>query len=263
MKELILIKLGGSLITDKSKPYSARNSVINRLAKEVKSALKTKKARIIIANGSGSFGHSAASIYKTQEGIINKNSLKGFSVVADAAIQINRIVINEFLKFGLPVVSFSPLSFIIASEKNPRKLFIEPLINALNLGLIPVIYGDVVIDYKRGFCILSGEKTLTILAKKLKSDYTKIRIIYCGDTDGVLDKYGKTIPLINDSVFNKIRKDVKGSKAIDVTGGMLHKVQESLISAKIGTKILIINGMRINELEKAILEKGYKGTLVK
>jgi len=108
MKELILIKLGGSLITDKSKPYSARNSVINRLAKEVKSALKTKKARIIIANGSGSFGHSAASIYKTQEGIINKNSLKGFSVVADAAIQINRIVINEFLKFGLPVVSFSP-----------------------------------------------------------------------------------------------------------------------------------------------------------
>ena len=216
-----------------------------------------------MVNGSGSFGHSAAAKYKTQAGIINKNSIKGFPLVADAAVQINRIVITEFFKLGLPVVSFSPLSFITSSGRKLDKVFSDPIKKALDLGLIPVIYGDVIMDEKSGFCIYSGEKSISILADKFKEDYTKIRIIFCGDTDGVLDRDGNTVEMIDRKVFNKLMQNIKGSSATDVTGGMLHKVEESLILANRGIKSLIVNGKKEKELQKAISGKNYKGTLIK
>ena len=63
----ILLKLGGSVLTDKSTPYSARKWEIERLAKEIKSALGDNK--LIIGNGGGSFPHQPAKKGKLKDGI--------------------------------------------------------------------------------------------------------------------------------------------------------------------------------------------------
>src|SRR3989344_5770468 len=110
MKNLILIKLGGSVITDKSKPFTARETVIRHLAKTVRAEYIDKNTDLIIGHGAGSFAHVPAAKYQTQKGLINKNSIWGFCQTADAAVQINRIVIREFLKLKIPVASFAPLS---------------------------------------------------------------------------------------------------------------------------------------------------------
>src|SRR3990167_7347090 len=194
-KELILIKFGGSIITDKNIPFTARRKVIAGLGKEIFRAKNKVKVDIIIGNGSGSFGHT------------------------DAAVQINRIVIDELIKVGLPVVSFSPSSFLHTSGKKLKSSYIKPIIRALGIGIIPVIYGDIIFDEKKGCCIYSGEKTLIILAAKLKPLYKKVRIIYCGDTRGVYDADGKTISIIDSKLFIKLKKQIGGSRSIDVTGG--------------------------------------------
>ena len=62
MKDLILIKIGGSLITDKTKPYTTRPEVIKRIAKEIKEAVSEKDVNLIIGHGAGSFGHQSAMI---------------------------------------------------------------------------------------------------------------------------------------------------------------------------------------------------------
>lgn len=263
MQDLILIKLGGSVITDKDKPFTARYEVIDRLVSEIKEAKKIYKGKLLLGHGGGSFPHVTAAKYKTQLGIINKDSLKGFSLTADAAIKINRIVIESFIKKGLLVASFSPLSFIFTKNTKLKTILTLQLKKALDIGIIPVIYGDLIMDETKGFCIYSGEKTLDLLATSFSKFYKIKKIIMVSDTDGGYDNNKKTIPIINFSNFSKFKSVLLGSKRIDVTGGMIHKVEESLSLAKL-TKIptVIINGNRKNELKKEILgEKTVKTTI--
>jgi len=262
-KTLILIKLGGSLITDKNKAFTAREDVIIRLAKEIRASLRNIKGDLIVGHGSGSFGHTVAAKYKTQDGIINKNSIKGFPLVSDAARKINVIVMNNLLKVGLKAVSFSPLSFIFSQNEKGEDSLVKPIKKAVNIGLVPVIYGDVIMDEEKGFCIYSGEKTLNLLAEKLKNDYSNIKIIYCGETDGVYDEKRKTIEKITPKSFNSIKKVLKGSAGIDVTGGMIHKVEEAIeLVNLLNAETLIINGTKKNILKEAILGKTHKATLI-
>lgn len=262
MKNLILIKLGGSVITDKSREYFARKEVISRLVREIKQASKKINGSIIIGHGSGSFAHTPAHVYKTKEGLINKNSLMGAAITEDAARKLNMILLKKLLEIGLPAFSFSPASFLISDTKVYLKSYIDPIKKALPIGLIPVVYGDVVIDKTIGCTIFSTEKILSILAKELRKDY-KIKIIYITDVDGVYDEKGEVVPEISSINFKTLKSSIVGAKGVDVTGGMVHKVEEALgLAKKTGIKTLIINGTKKNLLKNAILGTKVRGTLI-
>lgn len=263
MEELILIKLGGSLITDKNKPYVAKLMVISRLAQEIEDA-QSPKYGIIVAHGSGSFGHTLASKYGTVDGIKRKKDIYGLCLVQQDAIAINRIVNKIFLKNKLNCLSFVPSSFSFAQNKKLKAIFIEPIIAALNLGIIPIVFGDVILDEEKGCCIFSGEVTLDNLALELKKhSFTVKKVIQCGITNGVYDVHGRTINQITFKNFPRIEKQLGGSDGVDVTGGMHHKVKESLRLTLLGIKSLIISGKAPGNLKKAILGGKVKGTLIK
>ncbi|MGA3292303.1 MAG: isopentenyl phosphate kinase [Candidatus Microgenomates bacterium] len=262
MKELILIKLGGSVITDKGREYTAREGNIIRLAGEIKEVQRKFNGKIIIGHGAGSFAHTPAHKYKTKEGLINKDSLYGMAVTEDAAKKLNMIVVKNFLEEGIPVFSFSPASFLISDVKVCDKSYFDSIKKALEIGIVPVVYGDVVIDRKIGCTIFSTEKILSILARELQKKY-KIKTIYVTDTDGVYDEKSKTIGEINAKNFAKLKSSIVGAKGVDVTGGMLHKVEEALnLAKKTGIKTLIINGKVKGSLKNAILGKKVGGTLI-
>ncbi|MCJ7805625.1 isopentenyl phosphate kinase [Patescibacteria group bacterium] len=263
MQKLTIVKLGGSLITDKNRPLVSREAVIKRLAEEIKSASKNYKGKLVIGHGSGSFGHASAAKYQTQKGIVNRNSIKGVSEVADVASQITKIVIKQLRKAGIPAVAFAPGSFIVSSGQKLQEFFIEPIKEALGCGVAPLVYGDVVFDKKQGFCIFSTEKVIGVIVGELHNKYKIEQIIYCGITDGVYDEDGETIPLINSKTFGAFKKAIGVSGATDVTGGMIHKVQESLeLAKKYKTRVLIINGIKPGNLKKAILSKKVAGTKI-
>jgi len=262
MKKIILIKLGGSIITDKSKPYTSRTEVIKDLAGQIKSAWN-KGYRFIISHGSGSFGHTSASKYKTAEGLINKQSVYGLAVVQQDALAINRIVNKIFLEEGLPVLSFVPSSFSFAGNSQLSTIFVEPIIEALKIDALPLVFGDVIIDRVLGCCIFSGETTLdNLISPLIKAGYVIKRIIQAGNTDGVYDREGKTVPRIDNKNFTDIKKLIGSSGSADVTGGMLHKIEESLKMAEKSIDCLIINGEKKKALLKAILGEPVQGTLV-
>lgn len=256
--EVILIKLGGSLITNKNKPLAAKEKTILRLMREIKVATrKLGKKGIIVGHGSGSFGHYAAERFGLK-------TLGGIAQVHNTAAELNRIVARLGNKIGLPLLSFPPSTWILARNSQPKKVFIKPIRLALQLGFVPLVFGDVIVDIVQKATIFSTEKVFAALIPQLiKLNFSVSKIIHCGITDGVYDVEGKTIKVINVKNFNSIKESFKEVEGFDVTGGMAHKVEESLkLVEKYNLTSVIINGKRKGELKKAILGKSIKGTLI-
>lgn len=257
MKDIILVKLGGSIITNKKVPYLARKTVIARLASE----LKVSRGIIILAHGSGSFGHTSAAKFGGKKGY---KSIKGIAKVAFDAMTINQIVMDILIKQGLSAVSLRPMSMLLAKSGKTEALFFKPLEEAFKQGLIPVVFGDVIWDKNWKSTIYSGETILNKLAMHLKKKGFNVkRIIQVGETNGVYDQGKKTIPLITKKNWPSVKKFIFKLNTNDVTGGMTHKIEEALKMSKIGIKTLIINGNTKNEFKNALLNKKTGGTLIK
>ncbi len=256
-KIITLIKLGGSIITDKNKAYTTKPEVIKRLAKE----LKKSKNPFILAHGSGSFGHTSATKYGGKKGYKSK---EGIAKVARDAMEINRIVMDILVEEGVAAVSFRPMSMILTKDGQIEDSFYESVELALSQGLIPVVYGDVIWDKQWKSTILSGETILNAIGIYMKNKGFKIdRIIQAGETNGVYDNKKKTIPVITNRTWSFFKGFVVGLRVKDVTGGMKHKVEDALKMADLGIKTLIINGTIKNELSSALSGKKVEGTLIK
>jgi len=230
LSELILLKLGGSVITDKTKPFTARMDVIERIAAEIKAALDERgdDLQLIIGHGSGSFGHAVADQYQTHKGAVSADSWLGFARVAAAAAQLNTIVLQALQDAGVPAIKFQPSAS--TRTRGEQLMYFEtfPLKEAIRHGLVPVVYGDVSVDASQGMSIVSTEKLFDNLAREL----TPNRIILAGQVEGVYDKDPLSNPdaeLIEDidpTNWDEVEAMLGGSHATDVTGGMFTKVRE-------------------------------------
>lgn len=262
MKPIVFIKIGGSLITDKTKPFSLKEKALTIICQEIKKALSCGK-QIILGHGAGSFAHVPATKYQTHTGIINDESYRGIAEVADVAAQLNRIVIKQLLQAGVNAVTISPLSTIVSSRHMMKSFCTDSVEELLRLGLLPVFYGDQILDTEIGCTIYSTEKILGYLAIILKNKgYIVERMIHCGKTNGVYDSNGKTIPLITTKTIEHYRSALGASGGVDVTGGMIHKVEETLALAQKGIPGLIIDGIEHGSLSKAVSGEDVSGTRI-
>jgi len=255
-KPALLIKLGGSIITDKQKPYVARLEHLRALSQ----ILVRIHQPLIIAHGSGSFGHTSAAEYGGGHGYKDK---WGVAKVSRDAMAINSIVMDSLLDAKIPAISLRPASLTIADTGELSEAFFTPVKLALSQGLVPVLYGDVIWDKAWQSTIFSGETILSYVAEYLiRSDVPVEQVIELCDTDGVLDSNKKTIPEIMPENWHKILSVFFASKTKDVTGGMQHKVEEALRLAKKGIMTRIINGNNVKEVEAVLLRNIALGTLI-
>lgn len=254
-----LLKLGGSVITDKSRPYTARTDVIDALSAELAESLrKNSDLRIIMGNGGGSFPHQPAKAGRLVEGISEAWQLEHMVETHRAAAELNHMLVTRMVKDGIPAISIKPSSAAYSKDGEIIDFNILMIEELLKLGAVPVIHGDVLVDITKGCSIASTEKLFSYLAKKLRVR----RIIIGTNVDGVLDDGGDVIPLITAENFEKIKKHLKGSADTDVTGGMLHKVESMLELAKSGHEVMIINALKSQNISRALLGE-HAGTLIR
>ncbi len=236
---LIFLKLGGSLITDKDKPYTARIDVIRRAANEITQALADNKClKIVLGHGSGSFGHYAAKESGFKEGTSSSKQWSAFQHVWFAAHELNNIFIDELNRSGLGVVSFPASASITTQNKNIIVWNTEPIKCTLENGLIPVVFGDAVIDRTMGGIILSTEELFLHLIKDLSPEY----ILLAGKEPGVWSDYPKNkrlLSAISPVSYSKFNSRIIGSDSIDVTGGMQKKVALMLEAIRIAPELNI------------------------
>jgi isopentenyl phosphate kinase len=185
--DLVLVKLGGSLITDKDKPYTARVEIMAQLVEQV-SLIKHENPnlKLIIGNGAGSFAHQSAKKYNTINGFSCNEEKLGFCLVHKDALDLNFLLANLFLQAGLPVISLPPLTMITTHNKELVKSNFSVIENSLQADLIPLVFGDVVLDQAISGTILSTDTILAELAKYfyLQGKF-KVRLINVGNYAGV------------------------------------------------------------------------------
>jgi isopentenyl phosphate kinase len=249
---LIFLKLGGSLITDKYKPETARMDVLVNCLAQVKRWLQENpKARLVLGHGSGSFGHNAAKTYHTREGVSTTPDWSGYAEVWYSAHKLNNIFIDACVAAGLPVVDFPISAAATAHNRIVETWDLEALLGTLKQGLVPVVHGDVCMDRALGGTILSTEEIFSHLASKLKPD----RILLAGVECGVYADYPA-----NQQLITHIPADLppsgylQGSKAQDVTGGMAAKValSQAIVKAIIGLEVSIFSGLENGAIYKVL-----------
>jgi len=111
--ELVFLKLGGSVITDKKREATAQEDIIQRAGQEISQALKARPdLSLVLGHGSGSFGHFVADRYGLRDGIQegpqSEEYWRGYAETAAVAARLNRLVTDVFLAEGLPIFTLQP-----------------------------------------------------------------------------------------------------------------------------------------------------------
>ena len=243
---MILVKLGGSIITNKEKPLTPNRNSIKKIA----TSLKNVSEPIVIVHGGGSFGHYWSVKYDMHTKP-ERHEARGVSAVKNSMVELNNIVLELFAESGLTPYCLPPSDFMTGNKPLVKKVREIPKI--AKTGLIPISYGDVMWYGKNKFYILSGDRIMGILSKILHPRLA----IFVTNVDGVYaDMKSKRL-------LNEITKEkpITSKVSMDVTGGMSRKIKEAFDISKNGTDVFFVNGNAPKRIVNAINGKSFEGTI--
>jgi len=258
---LVFLKLGGSLLGDKRNPRSFRRKTVTRIAGEIRRALIAAPGmQLLLGHGGGGAAHHPARQYRTREGLPGGGGWKGFAETRRGVLEMNRRVLDAFAAAGLRPVLVPPVGGLIAEDGRIRRWPCEVLVHPIEGGQIPLIHGDVVMDRKRGFTIVSTEDLFLFLAGRLRPS----RVILACDVEGVYStvplgrEKARIIDVITPSNIAGIRRRLCGrngrSRGVDVTGGMAAKVDRlvALVRRHPGIETRIVSGLKPGVIRAAL-----------
>ena len=127
----------------------------------------------------------------------------------------------------------------------------------------PVVWGDVVMDRKWGASICSTETVFgAVIEALLERSRTVSEVIWLGETDGIYDQQGSTIPVISPQTVDQVLETLGGAAGTDVTGGMRHRLETAARLANLGISSWIVNGLVPDLLERRLSGEVVPGTQV-
>lgn len=244
----VFLKLGGSLITDKRQPETARHDVLVRLASEIAEARRLNpELRLVLGHGSGSYGHIYGQRYGTRNGVSSPEQWYGFAATADAAARLNRLVVGALLDAGIPVWGIQPGATLCCREGKIVSGSFDRAATALEMGLVPVVYGDVVLDTVQGGTIASTEEIFEWMLPRFRPQ----RLVLAGEVDGVytsdpqVDPAAVRIDELTPATAREVEAGLGRSHGMDVTGGMGAKVTQALrmVGKVPGLEVIVCGGL--------------------
>ncbi|MFH0954602.1 MAG: isopentenyl phosphate kinase [Candidatus Micrarchaeota archaeon] len=265
MTELYILKLGGSVCTDKqNNRFKVNEQIVRLVAREIKSARKKKKFRLIVVNGAGPFGHTNVHEYGINNGVRFPKDFEGMCRTAIDCADLNLQIAKLFWKEGL--LAYPVPASAITVQKNKKIVHQDTaVISELfrqNEQLIPVLNGTFVADNKIGGSVVSGDATIAHLAKKLHAK----KVLFGTDVNGVYTRDpkkfsdAKQIHLISKKNWKTVLLGVGESAALDVSGGMKGKLGR-LAEKTRGIPIVIFDATKKGNTFDALSGKKI-GTLV-
>ncbi|MCT9096662.1 isopentenyl phosphate kinase [Haloarchaeobius sp. HME9146] len=211
-----VLKLGGSVITDKDRAETVDGRALDRAADAV-----AGHDDIVLVHGGGSFGHHNAKEYgvSTTDGT---HEVDGVLDIHNAMKALNGLVLRRLHERDVPAVPVHPFSAASRDESGELTLPAQQIQTMLDEGFVPVLHGDVIAHAGEGVTVLSGDEIVTSLAESLDAS----RVGLCSTVPGVLDADDAVIPRIE--AYDDVADVLGGAETTDVSGGMAGKVQTLL-----------------------------------
>lgn len=247
---LVIVKLGGSVITRKREVERARPKVLARLAREI---CAVTGRRVVLLHGAGSFGHPGARQFGLARAPLESEPsgyrARGAAIVASEVRRLHLLVLRALVRAGA-----SPASVPIATHaRNREGRLVEfdatPFADALSRGLVPVSFGDVVPDDRWGASILSADT----IAERLVLPLRPTRVLFVSDVPGVFEgpSHGRRTVVrdLTEAVVAALRPT---EGAVDVTGGIRAKAEAMLRIADAGVDAGLISGLTDGGLSRAL-----------
>ena len=213
----VVLKLGGSVVTEKDQPETVATERLAALAADIAAF----DGSLVVVHGGGSFGHHHASEHGVSR-TTGSTDADAARAITDAMRELNDAVVGALADAGVPAVPVHPFSVAARDGDGSLTLPTAAVAAMLNEGFVPVLHGDVVAHAGKGVTILSGDELVATLAESLDAD----RVGLCSAVPGVLDADGEVVSTIES--FDEVADALGGSDATDVTGGMATKVRELL-----------------------------------
>lgn len=248
---MLIVKLGGSVITNKKKQSRFKPEVMSNLAKEIKKADK----ELIVIHGAGSFGHILAKQFKLKNGYKKAGQRLGFALTHAQVQTLNTLVLKYLHAHNIPAVSLPAHAICMLEDHRLDKIDFEIFNNYLIKKLTPVTFGDVVLDKKHGFSICSGDLLMEALAGYFKPE----KVIFVMDEDGLYEanpKVEKNAKFISSATVEDLKSlSTTISSYPDVTAGMKGKIDTIENIAGYGVDTILINGNKKGRLYRALTGK--------
>jgi len=255
---LTVVKMGGSSITFKDKPFSINEEGINNIAE----ALSEAGMRYFLIHGGGSWGHTVATIYGLSS-FYHSDSGKGVSFTKIKMLQLSVQVQKILMEKGLFTFYF-PAQLIDTLNK-------DEVIEMIERSVYPLTFGDVIYEYGKGFRVIGGDE----IALKISYKFPINKVVFIMGTPGIMDENGNVIkkisvkrsegsiyignvPIIKGNSFERFQKVLTkiSENSPDATGGLSFKLYIAYMLAKAGISSVFISSGNKENIIKAL--KGYK-----
>lgn len=247
---MILVKLGGSVITDKTTYRTFRDGSVRRLAREM---MTTDEEKIVV-HGAGSYGHIYAKEYDLQSGLKEKRQVEGVARVMHDVRELDNLVLGAFNDEGMWSSAVPPGSSAIMKNGALSKMDLWPFQRFLDIGITPVTFGDVAMDDEKGVSICSGDQLMMMLAERFRPR----KVIFCADVDGLFTADPNCDPgatLIEEVDHRTLSTIPRTERCVDVTGSIYAKIEYMLQIARNAGDCMIINGNSEGRLADAIADR--------
>jgi len=258
------LKIGGGSVTHKDdNRREAKVDVIRRIAREIKRAKNSRAFRLVVVHGAGPFGHRLVTDYDIKEGLNSPGDVEGFVRTHNSMEDLNKVFMDVFREEGLLGFPIQPSAVIIQNEKRIDVFHTEVIEHLLGTSndIIPILYGDMVIDRAQKASVVSGDAIVPYLARKLKAN----RILMGTDVDGIytadpkLNPDAKFLEHIGPGNYEGVMRQIGEASTVDVTKGMKGKITE-IIQNLSGFSVLIFNITEKDNVFKALAGHKINGT---
>jgi isopentenyl phosphate kinase len=129
------------------------------------------------------------------------------------------MIVSTLRHEGIEAVSVHPLMGMVASDGELSSYCLTHLSLMMDLGIVPVLHGDVVMDTKCGACIVSGDQLVRVMAHELGIQ----RIGLATDVPGLLNADGSVVRELCPSLAQTMQ--IGGAGSVDVTGECREKLE--------------------------------------
>ena len=255
---MLLVKLGGSVVTEKARLRTPRRAAIRRLATELASV----RQPLLVVHGAGSYGHILASRHRLKEGGSTSAKRAAAARVQADVRELDRLVVDALNRAGFAAVPIAPSVVLTLDDGGVSSMDLTPFLEFSSLGFTPVTFGDIVRDLRRGFSVCSGDLLMLELARAFRPD----RAIFAADVDGLFNADPKRrskaglLETVSPADLGKI--EFSSARRTDVTGSIEGKVRRMFEIAEHVDECMIVNGNVKNRVRDALRGKRVVGTRI-